>query len=354
MKLVVTGGAGFIGAAVVCHAVRDGHAVMTIDKLTYAGQLDALTEVMSSPRHYFVKADVADRAAMEAAFDDFEPDAVLHLAAESHVDRSIDRPDCFITTNVNGTFVLLETALRYWSRHCVPGRKEFRFVHISTDEVLGSLAKAGSFDLSSRYDPSSPYAASKAAADHLARAWHRTYGVPVIVTNCSNNYGPRQHPEKLIPTVIRHAVSDESIPIYGSGVNVRDWLYVEDHVAGLLATLQHGQAGETYLFGGRCDVRNIDLANKICAILDARAPRADGKPYARQIAFVADRPGHDLRYSIDPSHAETALEWRASERLETGLAKTVDWYLANPDWLIPGKVLGRLGSRNAELIRATS
>jgi dTDP-glucose 4,6-dehydratase len=349
MRLVVTGGAGFIGSAVVCRAIGDGHAVLTVDKLTYAGRMEALDEVSASPSHQFLKADITDSRAMERAFAEFEPDAVLHLAAESHVDRSIDDPNSFITTNVQGTFTLLEAALRYWSRR----RNDFRFIHISTDEVFGALGEDGCFDLDSRYAPNSPYAASKAAADHLARAWERTYGLPVIVTNCSNNYGPRQHAEKFIPTVIRHARAGEPIPVYGNGQNVRDWIYVDDHVAGLMATLHHGQPGGTYLFGGRCDVRNIDLAHAICRILDRRVPRHDKKGYAAQIDLVNDRPGHDFRYSIDPSHAESALRWTAHEQLETGLTKTIDWYLANPQWLVPGAVLGRLGSRNANTIGAT-
>jgi dTDP-glucose 4,6-dehydratase len=354
MRLVVTGGAGFIGAAAVCHAVRAGHTVLTIDKLTYAGRLQALAEVSSSPTHRFLNADIADRSAMEAAFFDFGPDAVLHLAAESHVDRSIDDPDCFIKTNIEGTFILLETALRYWSRRGLVDGGDFRFVHVSTDEVFGALAEEGRFDLTSRYAPNSPYAASKAAADHLARAWHRTYGLPVIVTNCSNNYGPGQHAEKLIPTVIRHALAGEAVPIYGTGQNIRDWLYVGDHIVGLMSTLQSGRPGETYLFGGRCDVRNLDLAHRICCLLDARAPRSDGKSYALQINLVSDRPGHDFRYSIDPSHAENALGWKANERLDTGLEKTIEWYLANPDWLVPGSVLGRLGDRRIDMIGAAS
>jgi dTDP-glucose 4,6-dehydratase len=334
--------------------VHDGHDVLTIDKLTYAGRLDALSPVASSPRHHFLKADIADSAAMTAAFRDFEPDAVLHLAAESHVDRSIDDPASFITTNVNGTFVLLESALRHWSLGRTARAEAFRFVHVSTDEVFGTLSGEGCFTVDSRYAPNSPYAASKAAADHLARAWHRTYDLPVIVTNCSNNYGPRQHPEKLIPTVIRHALAGEAIPIYGTGDNVRDWLYVEDHVAGLMATLQNGRPGETYLFGGRCDVRNLDLAHLICRLLDGRADCGSSKGFAGQISLVRDRPGHDFRYSIDPSQAETALGWRTNQKLETGMAATIDWYLANPDWLVPGKELGRLGNRTAEAIRATS
>jgi dTDP-glucose 4,6-dehydratase len=351
MRLMVTGGAGFIGSAVVCHAVRNGHDVLTVDKLTYAGRREALAEVMASPRHRFLQADITDSRRMETAFRDFDPDVVLHLAAESHVDRSIDEPEAFVATNVYGTFVLLEAALRHWTKLRGARREDFRFVQVSTDEVFGTL-EGGPFNASSRYAPNSPYAASKAAADHFARAWHQTYGVPVIVSNCSNNYGPRQHAEKLIPTVVRHALAGASIPIYGTGANVRDWLYVEDHVKGLMATLRRGRPGQTYLFGGRCEVRNLDLADMICGLLDVRRPRHDGKPYAQQITSVMDRPGHDLHYAVDPSYAESALDWKASERLETGLAKTIDWYLANADWLIPVKQLGRLGTRAAEIAGA--
>ncbi len=343
------GGAGFIGSAAVSRAVHAGHDVLTIDKLTYAGRREALAEVMLSPRHCFLHADVADSDAMDTALRDFDPDAVLHLAAESHVDRSIDEPEAFVATNVRGTFVLLEAALRQWSRLRGARRESFRFVHVSTDEVFGTLTEGEPFNASSRYAPNSPYAASKAAADHFARAWHQTYGVPVIVTNCSNNYGPRQHAEKLIPTVVRHALAGAPIPLYGTGANVRDWLYVEDHVNGLMAALQRGQPGQTYLFGGRCEMRNLDLAKMICAFLDASRPRNDGDSYARQITFVMDRPGHDFRYAIDPSHTAEVLGWTAHERLETGLAKTIDWYLTNPDWLIPVKELGRLGTRVAEI-----
>jgi dTDP-glucose 4,6-dehydratase len=350
MRLIVTGGAGFIGSAAVCHAVRAGHDVLTIDKLTYAGRRDALAEVMASPHHHFLQADVAESRAMDTALRDFDPDAVLHLAAESHVDRSIDAPEAFVMTNVRGTFVLLESALRHWSRLRGARREAFRFVHVSTDEVFGTLADGESFNGGSRYAPNSPYAASKAAADHFARAWERTYGFPAIVTNCSNNYGPRQHAEKLIPTVVRHALAGAPIPIYGTGANVRDWLYVEDHVNGLMAALCRGRPGETYLFGARCERRNFELVRIICALLDARRPRADGKPYAEQITFVTDRPGHDLRYAIDPSQTELALGWKAQELLDSGLAKTVDWYLANAGWLIAVKDSGRLGTRLAEIV----
>jgi dTDP-glucose 4,6-dehydratase len=352
MRLMITGGAGFIGSAAVCRAVREGHDVLTIDKLTYAGRPEALAEILASPRHRFLQADIADSEAMDAAFREFDPDAVLHLAAESHVDRSIDAPEAFVATNVHGTFVLLETALRHWSQLRAARRENLRFIQVSTDEVFGTVGEEGTFNASSRYAPSSPYAASKAAADHFARTWHQTYGLPVIVTNCSNNYGPRQHAEKLIPTVLRHALGGAPIPVYGTGANVRDWLYVEDHVNGLMTALHRGRPGQTYLFGGRCEMRNLDLADMICAFLDARRPRKDGKSYGQQITSVMDRPGHDLHYAIDPSHAESALGWRAHERLKTGLAKTIDWYLANPVWLIPVKQLGRLGTRAAEIAGA--
>jgi dTDP-glucose 4,6-dehydratase len=348
MRLIATGGAGFIGSSFVSCAVRGGHDVLTIDKLTYAGRPEALDEVMASPRHRFLRADIADSIAISAAIRDFDPDAVVHLAAETHVDRSIDDPVAFVDTNVRGTFVLLESALRHWSRLHNFRREQFRFVHVSTDEVFGALAEEGCFHKDSRYAPNSPYAASKAAADHFVRAWHRTYGLPVIVTNCSNNYGPRQHAEKLIPTVIRHALDDAPIPIYGNGQNTRDWLYVEDHVNGLFSALNRGRPGDTYLFGGSCEVRNLDLANNICGLLDARRPRRDGRPYAQQISFVVDRPGHDFRYAIDPSHAEEMLRWKPLQSFADGLARTIDWYLANENWLIPAKELGRLGTRATE------
>ena len=344
MRLIVTGGAGFIGSAVVCRCVTAGHDVFTIDKLTYASRLGPLT---NSQRHHFLKADVADQVTMERAISDFDPDAILHLAAETHVDRSIDDPAAFLDTNVRGTFVLLEAALRHWSQLRGARYNGFRFIQVSTDEVFGTLAHEGCFNPDSRYAPNSPYAASKAAADHFVRAWHRTYGLPTITTNCSNNYGPRQHAEKFIPTMIRHALAGEAIPIYGTGGNMRDWLYVEDHVAGLMAALVRGEPGKTYLFGARCQIRNLDLANTICAMLDARSPRADGNSYARQISFVPDRPGHDWRYAIDPADAESGLGWHATEQLETGLAKTVDWYLAHPEWLTAPDELGRLGTQRA-------
>jgi dTDP-glucose 4,6-dehydratase len=347
LKILVTGGAGFIGSAVVRHAVHARHDVLTVDKLTYAGRKEALGEVLTSPRHRFLRADIADKAAMADAFTQFSPDAVLNLAAESHVDRSIDAPDAFIATNIVGTYVLLEAALRYWSKLDAARRDRFRFLQVSTDEVFGELGEHGAFVPDSRYAPNSPYAASKAAADHFARAWHHTYGLPVIVTNCSNNYGPWQHAEKLVPTVIRCALAGEPIPIYGAGANMRDWLYVTDHVAGLFAALENGRPGGCYLFGSGTSLRNLDLATTICGLLDARSPRADGKPYAGQIALVTDRPGHDHRYAIDASSSERELGWRSMEPLESGLAKTIDWYRENSGRLSCGESPSRLGTRRA-------
>jgi dTDP-glucose 4,6-dehydratase len=343
MRILVTGGAGFIGSAVVRRAISDGHDVLTVDKLTYAGSLKALAAVEKSPSHRFIKADVSDGVAMSAAFKEFSPDFVLHLAAESHVDRSIDDPSPFIETNIRGTFVMLETAVRYWNGLPDDRKKKFRFVHVSTDEVFGSIDGDGKFVAESPYAPNSPYAASKAAADHLARAWGHSYGLPVVVTNCSNNYGPYQHGEKLIPTVIRHALSGAQIPIYGKGANVRDWLYVDDHAAGLLAAALRGSSPSTYLFGGQSDVTNLVVTNLLCKILDERRPLSGGKSYSDQITFVTDRPGHDYRYAVDSSYAEQKLAWAPAEVLESGLVRTIDWYLANPDWLAKPQGLGRLG-----------
>ena len=345
MRLIVTGGAGFIGSALVRHAVGQNHDVLTIDKLTYAGRRESIEEVMASPRHQFLQADIADAAAMNSAFSDFDPDAILHLAAESHVDRSIDEPGIFVRTNVHGTVVLLEAALRQLSRLSGQRRERFRFVHVSTDEVFGSLGASGAFSRESRYAPNSPYAASKAASDHFARAYHETYKLPVVVTNCTNNYGPWQHSEKFIPTVVRHALEYAPIPIYGSGTNVRDWLHVDDHVRGLMAATEQGQPGEAYLFGGRNEEANNDVAKRICSILDTMRPRSDEKSYAEQMVTVADRPGHDFRYAIDPSYAEGALAWRSATSFQNGLAATIDWYLRNEQHLLPPNSLGRLGNR---------
>lgn len=328
MKILVTGGAGFIGSAVVRRAIRDGHSVVNVDALTYAACLDNVASVSASPNYAFFQADIRDAAAMTRILDQTRPDAILHLAAESHVDRSIDGPGAFIETNVTGTYRLLEAARGYWQGRGRPD--DFRFQHISTDEVFGSLGATGKFTEDTPYAPNSPYSASKAASDHLVRAWHETYGLPVVITNCSNNYGPFHFPEKLIPVIILRALAGEAIPIYGAGANIRDWLYVEDHADALLTVLKSGRVGRTYNIGGENEATNLDIARKLCAILEAKAPK-NGR-YADQITFVADRPGHDLRYAIDPSRIRSELGWRPSVTLEQGLERTVDWYLENRDW----------------------
>ncbi len=331
MKLLVTGGAGFIGSAVVRLAVARGHAVVNLDALTYAGSLTNVAPVSDAPAYAFEHADIRDRAALERVFETHSPDAVMHLAAESHVDRSIDGPAAFIETNVTGTMNLLEAARRYWDR---AGRPDaFRFHHISTDEVYGSLGAEGKFTEETPYDPRSPYSASKAASDHLVRAWGETYGLPVVLTNCSNNYGPYHFPEKLVPVVILSALEGRPIPVYGAGENVRDWLFVEDHADALLRVLEKGRVGRSYNIGGENEARNIDLVRMICALLDARRP--EGAPHDRLIRFVEDRPGHDQRYAIDPARIRAELGWRPSVTLEEGLARTVDWYLDNESWWQP-------------------
>jgi dTDP-glucose 4,6-dehydratase len=329
MKLLVTGGAGFIGSAVVRRAVAQGHEVVNLDALTYAACLDNLAPVAGSPLYAFEKADIRDRAALDRIFAAHQPDAVMHLAAESHVDRSIDGPGTFVETNVMGTFQLLEAARAYWIGR---GRPEgFRFHHISTDEVFGSLGAVGQFTEETPYDPRSPYSASKAGSDHLVRAWHETYGLPVVLTNCSNNYGPYHFPEKLIPVVILNALAGKPLPIYGDGSNVRDWLYVEDHAEALLLVVQKGAVGRSYAIGGENERTNLELVTTLCALLDEKQPRNAGS-YADLITFVTDRPGHDARYAIDPSRIRAELGWRPSVTVEQGLAKTVDWYLENRDW----------------------
>ena len=340
MKLLVTGGAGFIGSAVVRRAIREGFEIVNVDALTYAACLENLASVASHPAYAFEQVDIRDRAALDRVFETHQPDAVMHLAAESHVDRSIDGPADFIETNVLGTFQLLEAARAYWTSAGKP--EGFRFHHISTDEVFGSLGAdpEEKFTESTPYDPRSPYSASKAASDHLVRAWHETYGLPVVLTNCSNNYGPFHFPEKLIPVVILKALAGEPIPVYGQGENVRDWLYVEDHADALLLVLQKGQVGESYNIGGENERRNIDLVRTLCAILDEKRPKAEGS-YAEQIIFVTDRPGHDARYAIDPSRIREALGWRPSVTVEEGLALTVQWYLDNEAWWRP--LLNRSG-----------
>lgn len=333
MRVVVTGGAGFIGSAVVRRLVRSGYHVLNVDKLTYAGRIETVAEVASLPGYGFARIDVTDKVAMTNAFRSFDPDCVFHLAAESHVDRSIEDATPFIATNVVGTYAVLECALTHWNSLNSGRRKEFRVIHVSTDEVYGTLGETGAFTEDSPYAPNSPYAASKAAADHFARAWHRTYGLPVIITNCSNNYGPWQHPEKLIPTILRHALAERPIPIYGRGTNVRDWLFVEDHVDGLLLTAREGVPGERYNFGGSAERANIDVARAICAALDRTKPRSDRRPHADCIQFVTDRPGHDFRYAIDAVKVRRELGWSPAHDFESAIAETVNWFLLNPIWL---------------------
>ena len=328
MKILVTGGAGFIGSAVVRLAVSRGHEVVNLDALTYAACLDNVASVASSPLYAFEHADIRDAEALARIFATHKPDAVMHLAAESHVDRSIDSPGAFIETNVNGTFQMLHAARAYWESQGRPD--SFRFHHISTDEVFGTLGETGKFTEDTPYAPNSPYSASKAASDHLVRAWHETYGLPVVLTNCSNNYGPFHFPEKLIPVVILKALAGQPIPVYGKGENVRDWLYVEDHADALLLVLEKGELGRSYNIGGENEARNIDLVRTICAILDEKHP--EGAPHADLITFVTDRPGHDLRYAIDPTRIRTELGWRPSVTVEEGLEKTVQWFLDNEPW----------------------
>ncbi len=337
MKLLVTGGCGFIGSAVIRLAVARGHEVVNLDAMTYAANAANVAPVAGSSLYSFEKADIRDRAALDRIFATHSPDAVMHLAAESHVDRSIDGPADFIQTNITGTFNLLEAARAHWMRQGKPD--SFRFHHISTDEVFGSLGPEGRFTEETPYDPRSPYSASKAASDHLVRAWHETYGLPVVLTNCSNNYGPYHFPEKLIPVVILNALHGKPIPVYGTGENVRDWLYVEDHADALLLVLEKGRIGRSYNIGGENERRNIDLVRTICALLDEMAPKAT--PHADQITFVTDRPGHDARYAIDPSRIRDELGWRPSVTVEEGLRRTVRWYLDNEWWWRP--LLNRQG-----------
>jgi dTDP-glucose 4,6-dehydratase len=328
--LFVTGGAGFIGSALVRKLVRETeYSVVNVDKLTYAGNLESLDAVEDSPRYHFERADIADGDRLRALFDAYRPAGVLHLAAESHVDRSIDGPGEFVQTNVVGTFALLQESLRFWRDGA--GAGGFRFLHVSTDEVFGSLGPSGYFTEETPYAPNSPYSASKAASDHLVRAWHHTYGLPVVTTNCSNNYGPYQFPEKLIPLVIQRALAGQPLPVYGRGENVRDWLYVDDHADALIAAFERGRGGETYNVGGHNEQTNIDVVRALCGLLDEMAPDPAG-PYARLIAFVTDRPGHDARYAIDASKTARELGWTPKETFDTGLRKTVAWYLENRRW----------------------
>lgn len=341
MKLLVTGGAGFIGSAVVRLAVSRGHEVVNVDALTYAACLDNVADAAKSNLYTFEQADIRDRAALDRIFATHRPDAVMHLAAESHVDRSIDGPSDFIETNITGTFNMLEAARTHWVAQGKP--PAFRFHHISTDEVFGSLGAEGQFTEETPYDPRSPYSASKAASDHLVRAWAETYGLPVVLTNCSNNYGPFHFPEKLIPVVILNALHGRPIPVYGKGENVRDWLYVEDHADALLLVVEKGTVGRSYNIGGENERRNIDLVRTICSILDAKRPKATS--YADQITFVTDRPGHDARYAIDPTRIRDELGWRPSVTVEQGLERTVQWYLDNEAWWQPLLTRAGVGQR---------
>lgn len=330
---LVTGGAGFIGSAVARKLIAETeHRVVVVDKLTYAGNLDSLAQIAGDARFEFVRADIGDAEAMRAVLSRCEPDVIMHLAAESHVDRSIDGPAAFVETNVVGTFTLLQAALAYWRGLSAERRESFRFHHISTDEVFGSLGPEGLFDEASPYQPRSPYSASKAASDHFVGAWHHTFGLPTLVTNCSNNYGPCHFPEKLIPLVILNALEGKPLPVYGTGENVRDWLYVDDHAEALILVAERGRPGETYAIGGHNERRNIDVVRGICRLVDAMAPDAAIGPREGLLTFVTDRPGHDARYAIDASKIERELGWRPRETFETGLEKTVRWYLDNRAW----------------------
>ena len=331
MKVIVTGGAGFIGSAVVRHLIGDvGVKVVNVDALTYAGNLDSVAMFEQHPNYRFVHADICDHPAMSALFRTEQPDAVMHLAAESHVDRSIDGPATFVTTNIVGTYTLLETARAYWSQLDTTRKSAFRFHHISTDEVFGSLGPTGAFSETTAYAPNSPYSASKASADHLVRAWHHTYGLPVVTTNCSNNYGPYHFPEKLIPLMILNALEGKPLPVYGAGTNVRDWLYVEDHARALWAVVTRGRVGEVYNIGGEAERTNIDVVKRICDLMDALAP--SDRSHHQLITYVADRPGHDARYAMDISKIRRELGWTPQETFEGGLRRTVEWYLANRPW----------------------
>ena len=346
--VIVTGGAGFIGSSLVRHLVTEtDYRVVNVDKLTYAGNRSSLAPVADDPSYVFERVDICDRQAVQRLFEEYQPEGIYHLAAESHVDRSIDGPSAFIDTNIVGTSVLLEAALDYWDGLSADQKDDFRFLHVSTDEVFGDLDEDGYFDEQTPYDPSSPYSASKASADHLVRSWHRTYDLPVLVTNCSNNYGPYQYPEKLIPVVILKARNGDPIPVYGTGENVRDWLFVTDHVRGLVDVFEDGEVGETYCLGGDCEKQNIEVVRQICRVLDEVIDEAAVDDHTSLITFVEDRPGHDFRYAIDTTKIDQQLGWSATVDFETGIRRTVRWYLDHLDWcrdaLGSDYDLGRLG-----------
>lgn len=346
--ILITGGAGFIGSALARHLIEESeHRVVVLDALTYAGNLSSLAPVSGSERFRFVRGDICDRALVESLIADVRPDIIAHLAAESHVDRSIDGPSAFIETNIVGTFTMLSAATDYWRALPDPDKAGFRFHHISTDEVFGALGDEGFFTETSPYDPRSPYSASKAGSDHLVSAWHHTYGLPTLVTNCSNNYGPYHFPEKLIPLMIIKCIAGEPLPVYGRGDNIRDWLFVDDHVRALRTVFEKGVAGESYMVGGNNERTNLEVVEVICDTLDGIEPRADGRSYREQISFVADRPGHDFRYAIDAGKLQSELGWAPRENFESGMARTIRWYLDNRDWwqdILSGRYRGeRLG-----------
>jgi dTDP-glucose 4,6-dehydratase len=347
---LVTGGAGFIGGNFVLDAIGRGIRIVNLDVLTYAGNRDTLAALDGDERHVFVQGDIGDRALVATLLEAHQPEAIVNFAAESHVDRSIDGPAAFVHTNVVGTLSLLEAARDHWRGLSGTRKEAFRFLHVSTDEVYGSLGDTGKFTEETPYAPNSPYSASKAASDHLVRAFHHTYGLPVVTTNCSNNYGPYQFPEKLVPLIIARALAGEPLPVYGDGRNVRDWLYVADHCSAIRAVLDGGRIGETYNVGGDAEMQNIDVVHAICALLDARRPRADGQPRASQVTYVADRPGHDRRYAIDASKLKNELGWQPAHSFQQGIADTVDWYLEHQDWV--GRVLD--GSYRLERIGAAA
>lgn len=336
-RVIVTGGAGFIGSALVRMLVNNGITVLNIDKLTYAGNLSSLASIADKPNYTFEQIDICDRENVNRIFTEFQPDSIMHLAAESHVDRSIDSPEEFINTNIIGTYTLLEASRKYWNMLSEEDKQNFRFLLVSTDEVYGSLGKTGYFSEKSNYDPRSPYSSSKASADHLVSAWYHTYGLPTLKTNCSNNYGPYHYPEKLIPLIIINALAKQDLPIYGNGDNIRDWLYVEDHVNALWTVINNGIPGESYNIGGHNEKTNLEVVTNICKILDEIMPRNDGISYNTQIKFVSDRPGHDARYAIDPTKIMSELGWKPTETFDTGLRKTIKWYLENNAWWEPLK-----------------